>query len=308
MSDYHPYIRIMTDIIDSGLWAELSSAAKTLYPVLLKFSDYNFKPVWPSTETLLRLTGFKTKKSIVQAKKELVLHGLLHQVPGGGRVSTRYHFSFHYPGSKITPLGDKQIPLRGVDSNASVGDKFAKEGATAGTPNHINITISNENHWGKESEKPRSAEEKKEEKRESATSSAGLSELLDLFGAEIFFPVYKEAESLRLEKDLNYLKAACRKEVLLKSKQSDNSPAGLRSHSNSWKGFLDWGSRHLSLSTWQELSRAEVEWNGQSIFIQTPLSGITRQIVSQYFQNLGKEAPSVLFQEKEDASRLMEIR
>lgn len=307
MSDYHPYIRIMTDIIDSGIWAELSSAAKTLYPVLLKFSDYNFKPVWPNTETLLRLTGFKTKKSIVQAKKELVSVGLLFQVPGSGRVSTRYHFSFNYPESKIGPLGDKKIPPRGIHSSASDEDKNSKEGAIPGTPNHINITISNENHWGKENGKE-VGKGKKEEREESQASSQGFSDLLELFGAEIFFSVYKEAESLRLEKDLNYLKAACRKEVLLKSKQTTELPNFPQSHASSWKGFLDWGSRNLSLSTWQELSRAEIRWNGTTLSVLTPVSGITRQIVTQYFQKLGKEAPSVLFEEKEDASRLMEIR
>ena len=39
MADPQQYIKFMSDIIDSGTWAALSSGAKTLYPVLLKFSD-----------------------------------------------------------------------------------------------------------------------------------------------------------------------------------------------------------------------------------------------------------------------------
>lgn len=88
------YIKFMSDIIDSGLWGKLSPAAKTLYPVLLKFSDQNFKHVWPSTETLLKLTGFKTKKSILLGKKELIKEGLLYYKPGCGRTNSTYFFSF----------------------------------------------------------------------------------------------------------------------------------------------------------------------------------------------------------------------
>jgi hypothetical protein len=143
MSEHQSYIRIMSDIIDSGIWAKLSSAARTLYPVLLKFSDFYFKPVWPSTETLLGLTGFKTKKSLNEAKRDLIKLGLLHVIPGSGRTSTYYYFRFDYPGSQIKPLGDKNIPLWGRDSDASEGSKSQNQGGMEGYPNHINITINN---------------------------------------------------------------------------------------------------------------------------------------------------------------------
>jgi len=143
MGEHHSYIRIMSDIIDSGIWAKLSSAARTLYPVLLKFSDYNFKPVWPNTETLLGLTGFSTKKSLNEAKRDLERHGLLHVIPGSGRTSTRYYFRFDYPGSKITPLGDPQIPLREGQPHPSGVENRTQEGGIPGLPNHINITIHN---------------------------------------------------------------------------------------------------------------------------------------------------------------------
>ncbi|EMY23957.1 hypothetical protein LEP1GSC115_1586 [Leptospira interrogans serovar Australis str. 200703203] len=72
---------------------------------MLKFSDQHFKPVWPSTEVLLRLTGFKTKKSIIQGKRDLIQAGLLQVTPGTGHTSSRYYFCFNYPGSKIPPQG-----------------------------------------------------------------------------------------------------------------------------------------------------------------------------------------------------------
>lgn len=105
MGEHYPYIKFFADIIESGVWANLSSAAKTLYLVLLKFSDQHFKPVWPSTEILLKLTGFKTKKSIIQGKRDLIQAGLLQVTPGTGHTSSRYYFCFNYPGSKIPPQG-----------------------------------------------------------------------------------------------------------------------------------------------------------------------------------------------------------
>lgn len=143
MSENQPYIRILADIIDSGVWARLSSAARTLYPVLLKFSDSNFKPVWPNTETLLGLTGFQSKKSLNEAKKDLEKNGLLHVVPGSGRTSTRYYFLFDYPGSKIPPQRDTTGDPRGFSPPPSEGQLHAPMGGTQGLPNHINITIHN---------------------------------------------------------------------------------------------------------------------------------------------------------------------
>lgn len=95
------YLAMMSDILDSGVWANLGPAAKALYPVLCKFSNHTFKEVWPGTDELLRLTGFKTKKSLQEAKKELTAAGLIHSVPGSGRTPSRYYFRFDYKGSKV---------------------------------------------------------------------------------------------------------------------------------------------------------------------------------------------------------------
>ncbi|MCP5502260.1 MAG: helix-turn-helix domain-containing protein [Leptospiraceae bacterium] len=145
MNENQPYIRLMVDIIDSGIWAKLSPAARTLYPVLLKFSDYTFKHVWPGTDTLLKLTGFKTKKSINEAKKELVKFGLLQISPGTGRTNTKYFFCFNYEGSKITPLGYKNARPRDAGNHLPGGQETPTYRDMAIPPNHINITIENKN-------------------------------------------------------------------------------------------------------------------------------------------------------------------
>lgn len=306
MSDQrHPYIRLMTDIIDSGVWAGLSHAAKTLYPVLLKFSDYNFKPVWPNTETLMRLTGFKTKKSIVSAKKELTQAGLLYQVPGSGRTSTRYHFSFHYEGSKITPLGDTNIIPRDFETGSSEGAKPSLKGGADGTPNHINITISNTNNAPAVPALSEMAKEKGEK--------IGFENLVTLFGPDIALEAYKKAVSLHMESDSSYLQSLCRELVSLQRQEviktgQKSSNEDVLSHPASWAGFLSWASKELTQSSWNQLERMQVQMDGNVIVIGSPLQGHLRQIVQMYFTERVKPSVLVVFSEKEEGSRLSEIR
>ena len=306
MSDQrHAYIRLMTDIIDSGVWAGLSHAAKTLYPVLLKFSDYNFKPVWPNTETLMRLTGFKTKKSIVSAKKELTRAGLLYQVPGNGRTSTRYHFSFHYEGSRITPLGDASITLGGFETDASGGSKLVSKGGADGTPNHINITISNTNNLPAVPT-PGELGKIKEEKKAFET-------LVELFGPEIALKAYQKAVSLHMESNTSYVQSLCRelistqRQEVIKTEQKVPEEETF-SHPASWAGFLSWASKELTQSSWNQLGKVQVEADGNVIVVTSPLQGHLRQIVNMYFTERVKPAVLVVFSEKEEGSRLSEIR
>ena len=91
------YFKFLSNIISRGIWAKLSSGARTLYPVLLSFSDRNFKPVWPGTKKLLELTGFKHKESISKARRELADAGLLTFSIGTGRKNTVYQFSIPHP-------------------------------------------------------------------------------------------------------------------------------------------------------------------------------------------------------------------
>lgn len=137
------YLAIMSDILDSGVWAKLGPAAKALYPVLCKFSNHTFKPVWPGTDELLRLTGFKTKKSLQEAKRELSDMGLLHIIPGTGRTPSHYYFRFDYPGSRvdIETHRDSAVSRRRVSESPSGEAVESPEGVSRISPNHINIHI-----------------------------------------------------------------------------------------------------------------------------------------------------------------------
>lgn len=55
------YIKFMSDIIDSGLWGKLSPAAKTLYPVLLKFSDQNLNMCGQAQKHCLSLQDLRPR-------------------------------------------------------------------------------------------------------------------------------------------------------------------------------------------------------------------------------------------------------
>ena len=143
MDTNNMYLAIMSDILDSGVWAKMGPAAKALYPVLCKFSNHTFKPVWPGTDELLRLTGFKTKKSLQEAKKELIKLGLLHVIAGTGRTSSHYYFRFDYPGSRVDIETHRASTAsrRGIQESPPADYTKNALGATAVTPNHINIHI-----------------------------------------------------------------------------------------------------------------------------------------------------------------------
>lgn len=143
MESNNLYLAMMSDILDSGAWAKLGPAAKALYPVLCKFSNHTFKPVWPGTDELLRLTGFKTKKSLQEAKRELINKGLLDVVPGSGRKSSHYYFRFEYPGSRVDIEKHREARLsrRGIAEYPAGGSGHTPEGGGVVSPNHINIHI-----------------------------------------------------------------------------------------------------------------------------------------------------------------------
>lgn len=143
MDTNNMYLAIMSDILDSGTWAKMGPAAKALYPVLCKFSSHTFKPVWPGTDELLRLTGFKTKKSLQEAKKELIQLGLLHVVAGTGRTSSHYYFRFDYPGSRVDIEAHRANAAirRGIQESPPADYLTPPQGGSGVSPNHINIHI-----------------------------------------------------------------------------------------------------------------------------------------------------------------------
>jgi hypothetical protein len=140
-----PYFKFVSPLIDSGTWARMTSAARTLYPVLLRFSDASFKPVYPGTRLLLKLTGFKQKSSLRKARRELSELGLISMTTGSGRKNTCYHFRFDFEGdSKAPPWGVRAVsaggsgaPSRGVPGASAGGE------ADASQYNKIHISINN---------------------------------------------------------------------------------------------------------------------------------------------------------------------
>lgn len=257
----------MSDIIDSGLWGRLSSAAKTLYPVLLKFSDQNFKQVWPGTDLLLKLTGFKTKKSIVLGKKELIKEGLLYYRPGSGRTNSVYYFTFNYPGSKIIPQRDKTIPLTGIQTSPREDDALTPQTVPSGIPNHLNITITN----------TQSLKTDKEESYE---------KLIDMYGIKVVDEAYQMAKLKGFETNLSYVAGIC-KNISRKGKENvfkNNQEMDTAQHViDSWRSFIDWSKMHLTRSSVDILKQISISVDGRSIYIQEDLSDFLKQIIIKYF-------------------------
>lgn len=258
----------MSDIIDSGIWGRLSPAAKTLYPVLLKFSDQNFKQVWPGTDLLLKLTGFKTKKSITLGKKELIKEGLLYYRPGSGRTNSLYYFTFNYQGSKISPQGDKKILPTDIQHSPLGKDFFHTQENTAATPNHLNITITNNQSVRTDNEKE------------------SYEKLLDIYDLAIVDEAYQMARSKGLENNISYITGICKnlskksKSAMSKNNQEMDSAQYVI---DSWRGFIEWSKVHLTRSSVEILQQISISVDGRTIFIEKDLSEFLKQIILKYF-------------------------
>jgi hypothetical protein len=138
------YFKFVTDLIDSGIWAELSPGARALYPVLLRFSDRNFKPVFPGSQTLLKLTGFKQKSSLRKARKELTEHGLIWIEEGTGRKNSKYFFRFDWGVAKTTQGSAIQAPSAGPAEHPPGSNANSRRDSFSDSPyNQIHISINN---------------------------------------------------------------------------------------------------------------------------------------------------------------------
>jgi hypothetical protein len=255
------YIKFMSDIIESGTWAKLSSASKTLYPVLLKFSDQNFKNVWPSTNLLLQLTGFKSKKSIIEGKRELASVGLLFFKPGSGRTNSTYHFSFNYKGSRFRPLGDASIHLSSGSLGHSERHSSPPLGDTGINPNHINITINN-NHSINQNEENSKKELKK------------------IYGDAIYNEALRNLVKKEKMPDFKHLNDEC---LNLSRASEDNDSA--QHIIDSWKKFLQWSKLHLTKSSTVLFETLKIDVDGSTIYIPEILTEFQKQIITKYFES-----------------------
>ncbi|MBM9578026.1 helix-turn-helix domain-containing protein [Leptospira sp. 201903070] len=291
MGEHYPYIKFFADIIDSGVWASLSSAAKTLYLVLLKFSDQHFKPVWPSTDILLKLTGFKTKKSIIQGKRDLIQAGLLQVTPGTGHTSSRYYFCFNYPGSKIPPQGYNSGYPRSGEMDSLEGSKKNPQGASEGSPNHINITITNNQN--------------QEPGKKNAPLSLSLLE--EKYGSSLLSEALAIAKLRGMEANLRYVQGICKN--LMAAPDSVPMPEFNQNVSESnakdptWKGFLLWSRERLTRSSVEILEQVRVEPDGRTLCVLDNVPESLRMIIAKYFTEEIRPPILVIFSAKTEENR-----
>lgn len=86
-------------VVDSGIWAILSSGAKSVYIVLLRRADYTTRNARVSNGRIAREAGIHIG-SVPKAKKEIVTAGLGKQWMTGKRNPNYFHL---FSGEDITP-------------------------------------------------------------------------------------------------------------------------------------------------------------------------------------------------------------
>jgi biotin operon repressor len=80
------WFHIFKEIIRNGTWAKLSTNAKSLYPVVKAFINWESGSAFPSIDTLEAYSGI-SRPSIVKALKELEKDGLLVKTTTKGKGS-----------------------------------------------------------------------------------------------------------------------------------------------------------------------------------------------------------------------------
>lgn len=142
-----PFFKFVSAVIESGLWGRMSSAARTLYPVLLRFSDRNYKEVYPGSQRLLELTGFRQKSTLRKARQELVKLGLISVTTGSGRRSTHYAFRFDFvERGKGAPPWVAESRSSGDHLGGPLGGENDERAGRHGRPPYNQIQISINNH------------------------------------------------------------------------------------------------------------------------------------------------------------------
>jgi DnaD/phage-associated family protein len=121
------------EVVRSGLWKKLSKGARTVFPVICTFANFETGECYPSIRTIAELAGTGTGR-VLEAIEELVKAGLLIRWSGNHTQSNRY---------KVTLPG-----VSGPDTpRLPVGDTPASAGETGLSPqrrpNDIHVTTVN---------------------------------------------------------------------------------------------------------------------------------------------------------------------
>lgn len=253
-----PYFKFVQPLIEAGIWAKMSSAARALYPVLLSFSDRYFSPVYPGSNKLLLLTGFKQKSSLRRAREELIQMGLILTTPGTGRVNTVYHFRFDW----ATPRGLGKRPPGVTEAAASEN--------TRSTPpyNQIHISINN-NH------KINDLVEKEENKET-------IGHLEQKYGKETVLHARNELELAGLPVDFVSLQkilfAYSTSAGMTLNKQTLLSPTN---QNQSWKEIRNFLSEKISQFSMNQLDQALLNETDEILIFSSSLPVHLKQMLSR---------------------------
>jgi len=120
-------------VVRSGLWKKLSKGARTVFPVICTFANFETGECYPSIRTIAELAGTGTGR-ILEAIEELVKVGLLVRWSGNHTQSNRYKVTLPGVSGAETPR------LRAGDTPASAG---ATGLSPQRSPNDIHVTTVN---------------------------------------------------------------------------------------------------------------------------------------------------------------------
>lgn len=117
--------KIYYQIVDSGLWANLSYKARSVYVVLLRYASWNTGVCMPTQKTIANLSGIY-RSSIPMATKELEIKGLIKVWMKVLYGRKRLYYKVIEPKEGITPINTTLQPKRIVKGRDLKTGKFGR--------------------------------------------------------------------------------------------------------------------------------------------------------------------------------------
>lgn len=169
------------------------------------------------------------------------------------------------------------------------------QGFGEGTPNHINITITNN-----QNQEP------------TKKAHLNLNDLEEKYSPSILSEALSIAKARGMEANLKYVQGICKN--LMKTSNNMIMPEFNQNMKNphekdaTWRGFLLWSRDRLTRSSIEILEKIRVEPDGRTLCILDPVPESLQMIIAKYFTEEISPPILVIFSAKSEENRTTSIK
>lgn len=168
------------EVVRSGLWKKLSKGARTVFPVICTFANFETGECYPSIRTIAELSGTGTGR-VLEAIEELIRSGLLIRWSGNHTQSNRYKVILPGVSEPDTP----RLPTGDTPTSAGVTGLSPQRSPNDIHVTTVNVTTTINNGAGGGREKDRFGSMAEALALRGTLAQEELGKLVEEFGSEI---------------------------------------------------------------------------------------------------------------------------